>query len=195
MNFPSWKTRARAQAPEPGVGGIRITIPSQQSKRHCHDHMGGSHRVMISLVISVTSCPLLPLAVTLSSPAPLCPSAPTPGWQGGRLLGGGGRSRAAGRLSSDREERKWCQVSSISPPSFQLIITYSKFAKVQIDRRRKFAGAGHKYQALFPEHCKCVVCHVMGRTNMRKQNQKYFKFCHLKTFYNPVILMWWTAMA
>ena len=145
MNFPSWKTRARA-APEPGVGGIRITIPSQQSKRHCYDHKGGSHRVMISLVTSVTKC----LIAThrsewlLSSPAPLCPSAPTPGWQGGRLLGGGGRSRAAGRLSSDREERKWCQVSSISPPSFQLIITYSKFAKVQIDRRRKFPGAGRK---------------------------------------------------
>ena len=172
MNFPSWKTRARA-APEPGVGGIRITIPSQQSKRHCHDHMGGSHRVMISSVISVTRCLWLPLAVSGHyHRLPLCAPLPRP-------LDG----RAADFLGAvveveppavchliGKRGRKWCQVSSISPPSFQLIITYSKFAKVQIDRRRKFAGAGHKYQALFPEHCKCVVCQVMGRTNMRKQN-------------------------
>ena len=42
-------------APEPGVGGIR-TIPSQQSKRHCHDHKGGSHRVMISSSVSWYQC-------------------------------------------------------------------------------------------------------------------------------------------
>ena len=79
MNFPSWKTRARAMAPEPGVGGIRITIPSQQSKRHCHDHMGGSHRVMILLVISVTSCPWLSLAVSdYYHRLPLCAPLPRP---------------------------------------------------------------------------------------------------------------------
>ena len=151
-------------APEPGVGGIRITIPSQQSKRHCYDHMGGSHRVMILLVISVTSCPLVATCSDYYHRLPLCAPLPRP-------LDG----RAADFLGAvveveppavchliGKRGRKWCQVSSISPPSFQLIITYSKFAKVQIDRRRKFAGAGHKSSIIFL-NIQCVVCHGQNK--------------------------------